>query len=510
MDRPRFSRSVGGWPPGKEFTWCSESTGPGTMGGMTGNGNPAEHASALRALAIGSDRHAARRSVADLTEKLITRTGRGLQLSDSDLGGLDLSGFDLRSAQLSRAVLHGTKLVGADLSDAVMICPGMERTDLTRAVLRQAYVHALAAQTCRFDHADLTGLRDATGSLWHGCSMRGVRLSGAHLAGATFYQCDLSESDLSAAALQGAVVNECTLRHATLGRSQVSQFTVTKSSLTCADLSGAAGEGVVLQRLTDSDGLVLAGATLPTLRLHEIRGVGWRGAGLAAPGADLAHVTLEGADLAAADLSEASIVRCALPGATLTGASLIGARVYRSSMAGAVMTDVQAENLHVVESSLRSATMNGFVGRCTVMRDCDLRGADLSHSNLYRAMITGDPPSGMTMAEVDLSGAILVQAYVAADLTGAVLRGVNAAYSRFSQSDLRGADLTGAAMYQSTWVKVKCEAMKASALTGPFFVDRCPGLLEALTDAGDGVDTGLVRWITGLDELLAGQRKGST
>ena len=465
------------------------------------------HAEMLRALAAEFDREAACRSVADLTEQLIMRTGRGLQLSDSDLGGLDLSGFDLRSAQLSRAVLHSTKLIGADLSDAVMICPGMERTDLTRASLRQAYVHALAAQTCRFDDADLTGLRDATGSLFHGCSMRGVRLPGAHLAGATFYQCDLSGSDLSAAALQGATVNECTLRDASLCRAEVSQFTVTKSSITGGDLSGATGEGVVLQRLADSDGLVLTGATLPRLRLHGIRGARWRGAGAAMPGADLAHVTLDEADLAAADLSEASIAHCALSGATLAGASLVGARVYKSILAGTVLSDVQAENLHVVESSLRSAKMDGFVGRCTVMRDCDLRDVDLSRSNLYRAMITGDPPSSMAMTNVDLSGAILVQAYLAADLTGAVLRGVNAAYSRFSQSDLHGADLTGAAMYQSTWVKVKCDGMRAPALTGPFFADRCSGLLTALAD---DADPGLISWIEDLDELLSGQRKGST
>lgn len=465
------------------------------------------HAKTLRALAAMSDREAACRSVADLTERLITRTGRGLQLPDCDLGGLDLSGFDLRSAQLSRAVLHGTKLIGADLSDAVMICPGMERTDLTGASLRQAYVHALAAQTCRFDDADLTGLRDATGSLFHGCSMRGVRLQDAHLAGATFYQCDLSGADLSAAVLQGATVNECALRDVSLCRAEVSQFAITKSSITGGDLSGATGEGMVLQRLADSDGLILTGATFPRLRLHGIRGSHWRGAGVAIPGADLAHVTLNEADLAAADLSGASIAHCALPGATLTGASLVGARVFGSNLAGTLLDNVQAENLHVVESSLRSAKMDGFVGRCTVMRDCDLRDADLSRSNLYRAMITGDPPSSMSMTNIDLSGAILVQAYVAADLTGAVLRGVNAAYSRFSQSDLQGADLTGAAMYQSTWVKVKCDGMRAPALTGPFFADRCPGLLAALTD---DAESGLIRWIEDLDALLTGQRKGST
>lgn len=471
------------------------------------NAEAPAHAELLRALAVEPDREAACRSVADLTEQLILRTGRGLHLSDADLSGLDLSGFDLRSAQLSRAVLHSTKLIGADLSDSVMICPGMERTDLTRAILRQAYVHALAAQTCRFDGADLTGLRDATGSLFHGCSMRGVLLAGAHLAGATFYQCDLTGSDLSAAALQGATVNESTLRDTSLRSAEVSQFTVTKSSFTGGDLSGATGEGMVMQRLADSDDLVLAGATLHRLRLHGIRGARWRAEGVAMPGADFAYVTLDEANLSSADLSGASFAHCVLTGTTLAGASLAGAKVHRSTLAGAILSDVQAENLHVIESSLRSAKMHGLLGRCTVIRDCDLRDADLSRSNLYRAMITGDPPSSMAMTNVDLSGAILVQAYVAADLAGAVLRGVNAAYSRFSQSNLHGADLTGAAMYQSTWVKVKCDGMRAAGLTGPLFADRCPGLLAALSDNGDA---GLIHWVEDLGELLAGQRKGST
>jgi Pentapeptide repeats (8 copies) len=117
----------------------------------------------------------------------------------------------------------------------------------------------------------------------------------------------------------------------------------------------------------------------------------------------------------------------------------------------------------------------------------------------------------MNLADARLTGAILVQAYVAADLTRADMTGANCAYSRFSQSDMRNANLVGAAMYQSTWVKVQAEGVGASAMAGPMFVDRCPGLLEALENDVNGADNGtLVSWLRSLRDLLAHQRNGST
>lgn len=254
------------------------------------------------------------KQLSEETQRSVDRTGRGLDLTEADLSNLDLSGADLRLATLNRAVLHGTKLIGADLSGITMICPGMERTNLSEANLRAAYVHALAAQTCNFDSADLTGLRDATGSLFHGCSMRGVHLSGAQLAGSAFYQCDLSEAKLTEANLQGAIINECLLDLAALDRACVDQLVVTKSSLRSASLSEASGRGLVLQRLTSSDGLDLTGAELPRLRIDGARGGDWSAKSLRAVDADLTDLCVNDADLRSADLSGTHLRRCTLAG----------------------------------------------------------------------------------------------------------------------------------------------------------------------------------------------------
>lgn len=216
----------------------------------------------LRHLAAADEelRPALLKHVSEVTQGLIDTTGRGMDLTEADLSNLDLRRVDLRRATLNRALLHGTRLQEADLSEVSMVCPGMERTNLTGASLRSAYVHALAAQTCVFDGADLTGLRDATGTLFHGCSMRGTHLDDGHLSGSSFYQCDLSDASMRNMNLQGALISECLLDSAALDGSCVDQLSVTKSSLRDTSLRSVAGHGLALQRLTAADGLVLADA----------------------------------------------------------------------------------------------------------------------------------------------------------------------------------------------------------------------------------------------------------
>jgi uncharacterized protein YjbI with pentapeptide repeats/histidyl-tRNA synthetase len=468
------------------------------------------HVDLLEKLHSAEDRGPALEEISTLTRRLLAETGRGLQLSEAGLANLDLSGADLSGAVLNRAVLHGTRLRGAVLDRCTMICPGLERTDFTGASLREAYVHALAAQTCSFDDARLDGLRDATGSLFHGCSMRRAVLSGSHLAGATYYQCDLTGADLRTANLQGASINECLLRATQLDDAMVDQLVITKCDLTGASLRGAHGAGLVVQRPTAADDLDLSGARLPGLRLADVRADGLRADRLSATGADVNGCVLAAARLRAAGLHSVRLVDSALPGADLTDAVITGGSVRNCVLSDIRLTNAQAENVSVVESRLHKAQMSGFVGRCAVFRDVDLRGADLSQANLYRAMLTGDPPRGMCLSGADLSGAILVQAYLAADLTGADLRGVNAAYSRFSQSDLSGADLSGAAMFQSTWVKVECHRVRLAGVRPPLFADRCPGLIESIRESSGPEATTFTDYLASLGTVLSGGQRGST
>ena len=272
-----------------------------------------EHRLRLEAWAIRPDRDAAAGELSVFTQALIDETGNGLQLAEADLAGLDLSSFDLRQATLNRARLHGTDLSGADLEGAALICPGMERTRLTGANLAGAYVHALAAQVCDFREADLSRLVDATGFLFHGCVMSGVRLDGAALAGSAFYQCNLTGARFERANLQGATINECLLDGTDFEAAHLSQCTVIKSRMAGASLHRASGEGTVLQRLTGADGLCLEDADLARLRLDGVTAKGLRARHLKAPEADFHDCAFPEADLAGAGLQRARISACHLP-----------------------------------------------------------------------------------------------------------------------------------------------------------------------------------------------------
>lgn len=471
------------------------------------------HVDLLRRLSQADEetRPALLKEVSEATQQLIDTTGRGLSLSEADLSNLDLRSADLRRAFLNRALLHGTQLQEADLSEITMVCPGMERTNLTGASMRSAYVHALAAQTCVFDGADLTGLRDATGTLFHGCSMRGCHLDDSHLSGASFYQCDLSDASLRNINFQGSLLSECLLDAATLDGSCVDQLTITKSSLHGTSLRGVSGFALALQRLTSSDGLDLRDSSLPQLRISGVQGNGWQAAGLHAPEADLTDVSADDVDLTAADLTGARLTRCSLPRARMAGASLNNGLISSSSLRGAVLNAARGENLHIIESDLSQASMSGFLGRCLTIRDSNLAHAELRNANLYRAMITGDPPRGMSLRGAVLDGATLIQAYFAADLRKASLVGANCAYSRFNQSDLSEARLDGAGMYQSTWVKTSVTGASLAGVKAPIFTDRVAGLAEALERSHDRPTADeFARFVERLDAVLSSGKKGST
>ena len=432
------------------------------------------HATLLRGCAARPDRDAARKEIAALTEKLLSSTGRGLDLTEANLSGLDLSGFDLRKAALNRAALHRTDLSDANLAQASLICPGMERTRLADADRNGAYVHALASQVCDFSGADLRNLVDATGALFHGCNMTGALLDGAALAGATFYQCGLEKASLLGAHLQGAVFNECFMDHAELSGALVSQLTITKCHLTGARLSRASGDGLVLQRLTAADGLDLRSANLRSLRLHSVRVAG----------------------LVAADLR---------------GAKLDGASFHTCYARGVNLAEASAENLTALECAFPESNMSHLAGRCATFRDCDLAGANLRGAYLYRANLTGDPPRSMSLVSANLTDSVLVQAYITADLSRTSLRGAHCAYARLNQCVMREADLSGVNLYEASLVKVDCSDTRFTTIEPPIFAHRSPGLIEAIESAWDsGNGESMAGFLRNLEALLNSGSRGST
>lgn len=450
----------------------------------------------LTQLAGCNDRERALREAKLLTEEALARTGRGVDLTQADLSGSDLSGFDLRRAVLNRTGLYGTKLAGCDLTGASMICAGIERTDFSKAILKGAYVHALAAQASKFVGADLSCLVDATGALFHGCDLTGARLDGAELAGTAFYQCSLREASASGADLRGATFNECQLEALNLSQAHLDDAVITRCNLRRTILCEARGHGLVIQRPYGADELDLSNAYLPTLRLSDVRAGSVRGAGLRAPGIDVSHSHLPGIVLKHADLPRGRWDHVCLDGGDLTGVGLADSTMLQVTARGTTMASVAGEGLTATECDFTEALMPGFAGRYATFRNCNMARADLRGAYLYRAVIVGDPPASANMTSTCLEGANLTQAYLAADFTGANISGGWATYARLNQSILNGADARGTGMFRASAVKTEFVEAQLGGQRGAIFADRCPGLLEALANSEDPGTAPLHDWLS--------------
>ncbi|MCA1516237.1 pentapeptide repeat-containing protein [Bradyrhizobium sp. NBAIM01] len=468
--------------------------------------NPSSDGDFVRYWSRAVDRLGAVAAVGRRTEEAIRRTGIGLQLSSENFSGHDLSDFPMRRCTLNRAQLYGAKLDRADLSWANLICPGLERASFRGAKLDFAYMHAIAAQVCNFDDASLRGVIDATGSLFHGCSMKRARFDDAMLSGLLFYQCDASEAVFDGAELQGSTISECFLPSASFRFAKVSQVTITKAHLAACSFFQSKGDCLSIVRPTSADGLVLEGAHLPYLRLSKVSGRITARA-LSAPFADVHLSNLSSAELEQADLTEARLLSVSLSDANLVGAVLNGASIHSCQLDGADLSRASGESISITESTMRAAKLTGFRGRCAFVRDCDLKHADLSQAYLYRSMITGDPPQSMALDHANLEGSNLVQAYLAAGMSDSNLEATRVAYVRMNQSSLRNANLSGISPFQASFVKVDLSGARISTFEPPFFADRCPGLQTALK--GDQ-PRGPASYLAEFSSLMRRGREGST
>jgi uncharacterized protein YjbI with pentapeptide repeats len=465
----------------------------------------------MREQAQSQDRDESLREVSSLTARLVESTGKGLDLAEANLSGLDLRGFDLRRANLNRACLHAANLSDANLSGASLVCPALERTIFRRTNFRHAYMHAFAAQVCDFRDADLSFLVDATGGLFHGCKLDGACMEGSVLNGVSFYQSSLKRTNGLSCCLQGASLNECLLGDACFEGAQVDQLVITKCSMERLNLNGVSGRGLVVQRARGADGLRFDGARLSSLKLDGIIGRDFSARSIQASGCVVQECQLPQADFSNAVLASSSWNDSHMDGTSFSRAVLDQASIRRSSFRGVDLSGAHAECMTAIETSFRGSRMNGITGRSILLRDCDLRASDLSQAYLYRAVITGDPPEAMCLAEVEFQDANLVQAYIAADLTRASMRNSKCAYARFNQSSFVDADLLGIALYQASLVKVDFTRARLGAVEPPFFVDRCVGLREALTALPSSeARESVLAYLDSMERILDLGRKGST
>jgi uncharacterized protein YjbI with pentapeptide repeats len=174
-----------------------------------------------------------------------------------------------------------------------------------------------------------------------------------------------------------------------------------------------------------------------------------------------APISLAGAWLVDADLSELDLSGYDLTGADLSRASLRGTRLFGAKLDEATLFETQLEGAELATASLRGARLErcfaarvGF-GRAVLARaslfDADLRGASLTGADLR----------AVDARAVKLDGARIREAcLVDADLTGAVMTNVDLASTRvdgavFRDADLRGSQLRDLRGYASAdWVGV--------------------------------------------------------
>lgn len=438
------------------------------------------HVDLVNSCALLTDREKAKSDIDHYNIKLIEDTGRGFLLSQSDLSGSNLSEFNLRCSILNRAQLYFANLSGANLEGVTMICAGLERTNFRNSQLVGAYLHALSAQVCDFSGTDFTNLVDATGAIFHGCKMQNAVFNNAMLAGTTFYQCDLTKASFHNTNLQGAMFNECLLNEANFEAALISQCSIIKCALTDTNFKTSHGNGFSIQLPTSCDNLSLSKARLPYLHLNGLSGNNIDAMDMEAPQLSADNIQSKGANFSGSVLENSNWVNCNLSGSNFQACSMMGCSFSNVTATEANFSGVLAENARFQLCNFSKSNMSMIKARCMMLRDCNLDAVNLKEAYLYRAMITGDPPKGMSLKNSDLSHANLVQSYLAADFSGAILKNTQLTYARLNQSIFKDAVIHGTNMYEVSAVKVDFTGSSILGLSIPLFADRCLGLQEAI------------------------------
>ncbi|MEW6256040.1 MAG: DUF2169 domain-containing protein [Pseudomonadota bacterium] len=305
----------------------------------------------------------------------------GLDLSGRDLAGVDLAGIDLSGANLAgafleRANLARARLRGADLSGAVLTEARLEEADLSDANLTGANLSRVRAHRVRLDRAR------SSGGLLMEADLSSSTAIGVVLTDMQFMEADLTDANFTEARLLDLVLIKVRAPGLRLDRASVRQC----QWLEC-DLSGARMDGAHLDRCA------FIRLTAPGLR---------------AVSTDLRHSSfLGGAQLAAADFSDAL-----LSDASFFGADLEGARFRRSVGDRALFCEAR-----IGQGDFRLASLRRTLFDNAQLNGADFAGAQMMEAQLHRAELTGAFFRRASLFGADLSDAMLA----GADFTGANL-----------------------------------------------------------------------------------------
>ena len=286
-------------------------------------------------------------------------------------------------------------------------------------------------------------------------------LPGMDFSGRKMDGIDLSEANLTAARFVGA-----SLIGAKLGAAGLAHADLTRANFSGAMLKGANLNNARLVRTifakADLSGLTFADC--------EARNTSFAGANLT--GTKFHGVKLTGVSFAGADLSKVSFNRCELRGCNFQGATVGNTAFLFCILDQADMRGLQGPALKLINCEAPGIRFQGAkltnmaVGGKTVMDGADFSGCTMPSCNLSFASLTGAQIRDARMEQAnfwqsdltgaDLSGSFLRGAILMrADLTDAVMEGVDAMQANFMKARLVRTHLEAANLYGANFLKTQ-------------------------------------------------------
>jgi uncharacterized protein YjbI with pentapeptide repeats len=193
-------------------------------------------------------------------------------LSNRDLGYLELDGKDLRHCKMTNtsffgAYLRGANLSGANLQRAYLNLARLENTNFSGADLKDAIIFQAIFDKTNFKGANLTNARvigtlgnvDMSGAIVHkgrfGLDVGNQPMGQMKFdsVGGNFANTDFSGSDLNIAGLRFANLTGANLRDTNLYRADLNQADLTGADMTGANLTDAELDGAVLKDVKGLD-----------------------------------------------------------------------------------------------------------------------------------------------------------------------------------------------------------------------------------------------------------------
>lgn len=287
-----------------------------------------------------------------------------------------LAKCDLRGHRI-RADLSAATLDAADLRAAQFV-----RTRLTNASMRRADASGASFSTILAHGLVAPGIT-AIGSSWWRVSLPKADLRDADLGRARLTRCELEGADLAGASLRGA---------------QLQHSTLTSTELRGADLTDTNLTGARLDRIDLRDVTGFANVTIDGARLGRCQLEGLAAPGLSAAATRFVDSHLTGTRWPDADLRAASFSGCGLAEVDWQGADLRDADLRQStfhlgnSRSGLVDSPTASEGSRTgfyTDESLEDRFQSPEEVRKANLRDCDLRGANLTGVDFYLVDLRG-------------------------------------------------------------------------------------------------------------------------